>query len=161
LHSKPLSSTLIALVIPTLFVTAVLSHSNPNAVHAATPGIVASWLLKVTPHGAANKEALQTNITEGMTLSVNSAALTNRRLKTSSSGSWASTEVNHFKRVLMYLLTDPGSRFTGSFTAHTIGTVSGNNMTGSSTVTISDKKGRIIGQGTSTFTGIRTASIAP
>jgi hypothetical protein len=161
LHYKPLRSTLVALVIPTLFVTAVRNHSNPNAVHAATPGIVASWLLEVTPHGAAKRVVLQTSTADVITASVNRTPLTNRRAKTSGSGTSASVEVHHFKRVIVYVLTAPDSRFTGSFTAYANGTVNGNNMTGSATVTLSDKKGRIIGQETSAFTGISTASNAP
>jgi len=155
------NSALIGLIVSPLFAIAVLGHSSLGFARASAPDIVGSWLLTISPSGAAKNKALVTNLTDGSTIEVASAPLTKAPPGSTGQGTWVDAGGNTFKGTMVFLLTDKSNRFAGLLTAHTTETVSGSTMKGAAVVTLSDKKGRVVGKGTSIITGVRIGLTAP
>jgi hypothetical protein len=150
-----LTPLLVSILFPTLFATAIVGRSAMSDVHASTPGIVGSWLLTITPSGAAKNKALVTYTAGGRTIEVASAPFTHAPPGSAGLGTWVGTAGNQVRGTIVFLLTEASGQFTGLVTARTTETVSRNYLKGYSAVTFSDTRGRITRRGTSTFTGVR------
>src|SRR5947209_8629603 len=100
---NPFKLTWISLAVPPLFVIAVLSHYTPSSAQTPKPGIVGSWVLTISPNGAAKNKALVTNTADGIMIEVASAPLTNAPPGLAGLGTWTSTGGNKFKSTIVFL----------------------------------------------------------